>query len=134
MICQNHLRRDILSSRNANIYTSWRVTQNVSFIDANKYYWNCFLYHILGFMHTTKSGYEIIHFAQLQTKRATLGKKFWYQTYIAGDSLASTSPSIRCGEGDLCGSSTRIPLSLFVPIIALMAWGLRLGVAYAINS
>ena len=54
-----------------------------------------------------------------------------YQTYIAGDSLASTSPSTRCGEGDLCGSSTRIPLSLFVPIIALMAWGLRLGVSYS---
>ena len=48
--------------------------------------------------------------------------------------MASTSPSIRCGEGDLCGSSTRIPLSLFVPMIALMAWGLRLGVAYAMNS
>ena len=26
--------------------------------------------------YTTKSGYKIIHFAQLHTKRATLGKKF----------------------------------------------------------
>ena len=59
--------------------------------------------------------YHILH------NKGNFSYEIGYQTYIAGDSLASTSPSTRCGEGDLCGSSTRIPLSLFVPIIDLMA-------------